>query len=147
MSVSDKYDLPEDETRDSWNNFAHEFLQLLRLIGEFVKAHPTLVANILFFIGTGFLGSAVPVFLRPILAFFGFGAQGVMRGTAAAWAQRYFWGGAVGAGTWFAQLQRAGMVAAEAGQGLGALYTGLASVAGGLGVWLGFNGTANATGK
>ncbi|KIY61324.1 hypothetical protein CYLTODRAFT_495311 [Cylindrobasidium torrendii FP15055 ss-10] len=50
--------------------------------------------------------------------------------------------------TWFAaQLQRAGIVAAEAGQGIGALYNGLANDADGLRAWLGFNGTASATGK
>ncbi|KXN93038.1 hypothetical protein AN958_10104 [Leucoagaricus sp. SymC.cos] len=47
--------------------------------------------------------------LRPIMVFFGFGPTGVVRGTAAAWAQRTFFGGLIPAGSWFAILQRVSM--------------------------------------
>ncbi|KAJ6538449.1 hypothetical protein DFH09DRAFT_1176912 [Mycena vulgaris] len=48
-------------------------------------------------------------FLRPILSAFGFGPIGPIKGTAAAWAQRFFYGAAVGKGTWFAFLTSVGM--------------------------------------
>ncbi|KAI9568334.1 hypothetical protein HD554DRAFT_2099564 [Boletus coccyginus] len=64
--------------------------------------------------------------LRPLLSLFGFGLRGPVRGavkprnctfrvqfdiagSAAAWLQRYFFGAAVGAGSWFSSLQAAGM--------------------------------------
>ncbi|KIY68209.1 hypothetical protein CYLTODRAFT_421805 [Cylindrobasidium torrendii FP15055 ss-10] len=113
LFVSDTYDLPQDKTRSLWDELATELLRLLEIIGQVIIDHPLVIFSILFYIT--FLGAAVPLFLRLLLSFFGFGVRGPIAGSAAAWAQRYFWGAAVESGSWFAWMQRAGMAAAKAG--------------------------------
>lgn len=89
--------------------------------------HPVLVETIV--IGTVFLLLPEMAILRPFVRLFGFGGNGpvkgehstpelravasltvLLSGSLAAWLQSRFWGGAVARGSWFAWLQRAGMV-------------------------------------
>ncbi|KAI0031311.1 hypothetical protein K488DRAFT_71521 [Vararia minispora EC-137] len=82
---------------------------------DLVEQHPELV-KIIAVVGGSLLGSVIPDWfvLRPLLHLFGFGHIGPVKGSPAAWAQRQFWGAGVAKGSWFAALQRAGMV--EIGQ-------------------------------
>lgn len=112
--------------------------------------HPVLVETLLF------SGAALLIpeawFLRPFLSLFGFGPYGPMKGeslahlchsarvdsncyigSAAAWAQRRFWGAAVAEGSWFARLQAAGMKVIPPGTGK--------KVAGSIGLGLGIVGS------
>ncbi|KAF8958345.1 hypothetical protein BDZ97DRAFT_1842278 [Flammula alnicola] len=54
---------------------------------------------------------AAPVFLRPLLVLrvFGFGPLGPVKGSSAAWAQRFFFKATIKQGNWFSRLQSAGM--------------------------------------
>ncbi|KAK7681777.1 hypothetical protein QCA50_015124 [Cerrena zonata] len=82
-------------------------LKLVVLIGDLSEQHPIL-RNILI---VTVIGMIIPEswVLRTILRIFGFGPGGPVKGSAAAWAQRYFYGASVKKGSWFAYLQRAGM--------------------------------------
>jgi hypothetical protein len=100
---------------------------MIWIAGDLVEQHPTL----LWLIFTYIAASLIPEswFLRPLLLLFGFGPLGPIKGarnmsqgcsaavdcfqsgSAAAWAQRFFWGAAVEKGSWFAYLQQAGMKA------------------------------------
>ncbi|KIY68215.1 hypothetical protein CYLTODRAFT_395722 [Cylindrobasidium torrendii FP15055 ss-10] len=99
--------VPETEGRAHWEALRVKLQHVLLVTLKFTEEHPTFIANVCFVIA-GLLLSEVLI-LRPILALFGFGPYGPIKGTAAAWAQRYFWGAAVEAGSWFARLQAAGM--------------------------------------
>ncbi|KAI0026854.1 hypothetical protein K488DRAFT_91768 [Vararia minispora EC-137] len=79
--------------------------------GDLVEQHPVL-AETFIIVGAALLGALIPEWfiLRPLIRVFGFGPLGPVKGSPAAWAQRYFWGAAVAEGSWFAALQRAGMI-------------------------------------
>lgn len=91
--------------------------------GDINEQHPRLLPMLAFSVA----GMLIPEswILRPLLSLFGFGPAGPVKGaqrshsynmaqfnpvgSAAAWLQRYFWGAAVRAGSWFSLLQAAGM--------------------------------------
>jgi hypothetical protein len=99
--------------------------RLIVLLGDIYEQHPQLINNIVIV----FILRAIPKdwILRPLLEMFGFGAAGPVKGTspfdrassplltatlsdsAAAAAQRLWFGAAVEKGNWFSQLQSVGM--------------------------------------
>lgn len=102
-----------------------------RYVGFIADNHPVLVDTVIFSVVCMILPAGF--FLRPLFRLFGFGplgpasgacstsnllnASGLLLtsylnsiGSIAAFLQRYFFGGAIRAGSWFAYLQRAGMV-------------------------------------
>jgi len=80
---------------------------MLVTTGDLIELHPLLLDTIIFS-GTVLL---IPEawLLRPFLSLAGFGPYGPVKGSAAAWVQRRFWGAAVAEKSWFSHLQSAGM--------------------------------------
>ncbi|KAF8548038.1 hypothetical protein OG21DRAFT_1501252 [Imleria badia] len=76
-------------------------------IGNINERHPKLLPALVFSVAVLLIPQSW--ILRPFLSLFGFGPSGPVKGSAAAWLQRYFWGRAVASGSWFAWLQAAGM--------------------------------------
>ncbi|CCM02530.1 uncharacterized protein FIBRA_04632 [Fibroporia radiculosa] len=80
---------------------------ILVTTGDLAEQHPILLETLI--ISSTLLIVPESWFLRPVLGLFGFGPAGPVKGSAAAWAQRRFYGAVVTKGSWFAHLQRAGM--------------------------------------
>ncbi|KAI9460050.1 hypothetical protein HD554DRAFT_2134648 [Boletus coccyginus] len=76
-------------------------------VGDINEQHPQLLPALTFSIAVLLIPESW--ILRPFLSLFGFGPAGPVKGSAAAWMQRRFWGAAVEAGSWFSWLQAAGM--------------------------------------
>ncbi|KAH9834881.1 uncharacterized protein C8Q71DRAFT_766877 [Rhodofomes roseus] len=78
-------------------------------IGDLAEQHPVLLETILI----SAIMYIIPEswFLRPLFRLFGMSPEGPIKGSAAAWAQRTFYGGYIPKGSWFSHLQRAGMKA------------------------------------
>ncbi|KAJ6538444.1 hypothetical protein DFH09DRAFT_1398144 [Mycena vulgaris] len=124
ISVCVKHAMDEERARGYWEDTARPAIEnMVVMLGDLFDEHPTLLgvlcrflrmllkapwAKVLFLVGP-FLLIPNYWFLRPILNAFGFGPIGPITGTAAAWAQRLFYGTAVGKGTWFAFLTSVGM--------------------------------------
>ncbi|VDB86047.1 unnamed protein product [Peniophora sp. CBMAI 1063] len=103
--------LSDEELRRDLAGVRGALETLFTVTGDLVEQHPALV-EVLLVSGTVLGGLLVPEWwiLRPLLRAIGFGPLGPVKGSAAAWAQRFFWGGAVKKDSWFAALQRAGMI-------------------------------------
>jgi len=101
-------DIPEDEARRTFLPVRATLHRTLSVAGNIIDRHPVLVETIV--ISAVFLLIPQSWVLGPIMRVFGFGTRGPVRGSAAAWLQRFFWGGSVAKGSWFAALQQAGMV-------------------------------------
>ncbi|RDB25051.1 hypothetical protein Hypma_007814 [Hypsizygus marmoreus] len=99
--------ISERDARAKFGEIEPHVKNVLLVTGQLVDNHPILVKTLVF------SGAALLIpeawLLRPILALFGFGPSGPVKGSAAADAQRRFWGAAVAEGSWFSHLQRAGM--------------------------------------
>ncbi|TFK44809.1 hypothetical protein BDQ12DRAFT_717958 [Crucibulum laeve] len=99
--------ISESDARSRFQELRPGVERVLLITGNLIDNHPQLVAFILL------SGAALIIpegwILRPLLRLFGFGPYGPVKGSAAAWAQRQFWGAAVKEGSWFAGLQSAGM--------------------------------------
>jgi len=76
-------------------------------VGDINEQHPQLLSALVFSVAGMLLPEAW--ILKSFLSVFGFGPAGPVKGSIAAWMQRYFWGAAVKSGSWFAFLQAAGM--------------------------------------
>jgi len=76
-------------------------------VGDINEQHPQLLTTLVFSVAALLIPESW--ILRPFLSLFGFGPAGPVKGSAATWLQRRFWGGAVRAGSWFSLLQAAGM--------------------------------------
>lgn len=99
---------PEEELRKLFATISALIVKILVTIGDIIEQYPMAAEMLLMGISIMLLGSAPP-FLQTLLSLFGFGPAGPIKGTAASWAQRYFWGAAVQQGSWFALLQHMGM--------------------------------------
>jgi len=102
-----RHDVNEAHTRSMFNKLRPIIQNLVVLIGDIIEQYPTLLEMLLFSISILVVPEAW--ILRPVLSLFGFGPYGPIKGSAAAWAQRFFWGAAVKEGSWFSRLQRAAM--------------------------------------
>lgn len=104
------FGVSEEDTRAHFRIIERHVKALLVLVGDLAEQHPLLLETLL--ISGAFMCMPEMWFLRPFLGIFGFGPYGPVKGSAAAWAQRRFWGVAIVKGSWFAHLQSAGMKAA-----------------------------------
>ncbi|KAF7355688.1 hypothetical protein MSAN_01486600 [Mycena sanguinolenta] len=106
-AVCAKHGMDEDFVAAHWETIQGAIEKLVVLLGDLVEQHPNLLSALLF------TGAAMLIpedwVLRPVLGLFGFGPTGPGKATAAAWAQRVFYGAAVPKGSWFAFLQQAAM--------------------------------------
>ncbi|KAK7681778.1 hypothetical protein QCA50_015125 [Cerrena zonata] len=107
IAVGTKHGLDEAVLRKHTKNILPLILKLVVLIGDLSSQHPIL-RNILI-VTVVLLILPDSWFLRPILRVFGFGPAGPIKGTAASWSQKYFYGAAVNKGALFSKLQKAGM--------------------------------------
>ncbi|KAF9789199.1 hypothetical protein BJ322DRAFT_1105065 [Thelephora terrestris] len=96
-----------EKLRSSFDRLKPHIEKLVVITADLIEQHPV-IFSALVFSGVAML---VPEswFLRPLLSMIGYGPYGPIKGTAASWAQRRFWGAVVSRGSWFAFLQRAGM--------------------------------------
>ncbi|KAI9460432.1 hypothetical protein HD554DRAFT_2133956 [Boletus coccyginus] len=76
-------------------------------VGDINEQHPKLFPTLTFSVAVLLIPESW--ILGPFLRLFGFGPAGPVKGSAATWMQRRFWGGAIRAGSWFSCLQAAGM--------------------------------------
>jgi len=101
------FGMSEADTRAHFRVIKRHAQVLLVLTGDLAEQHPILLETLLF---SGAIMCLPEMWLlRPFLGLFGFGPYGPVKGSAAAWAQRRFWGAAVAKGSWFAHLQSAAM--------------------------------------
>ncbi|KJA29012.1 hypothetical protein HYPSUDRAFT_33514 [Hypholoma sublateritium FD-334 SS-4] len=99
--------ISEEQARVKFGGVRHHIRHVVLIMGKITDDHPYL-ADILIFSAAVFI---LPEFfvLRPIIRLFGISPIGPVKGSAAAWCQRFFFGGAVSKGSWFARLTQAGM--------------------------------------
>ncbi|KAJ7226328.1 hypothetical protein C8J57DRAFT_1147968, partial [Mycena rebaudengoi] len=107
VTVCVKHGMDEERVGVHWRTVRPAIENMVVLLGDLVEQHPDLLSALLF-------ASAVMLIpeyflLRPLLSVFGFGPIGPVKGTAASWAQRVFYGAAVNKGSWFAYLDKAAM--------------------------------------
>jgi len=107
ISVCAEHQMDEERVRSLWQTIRAAIEKLVVLLGDLVEQHPDLLSALLF----TFAVMLIPEYwvLRPLLRLFGFGPIGPVKGTAASWAQRVFYGAAVNKGSWFAYLDKAAM--------------------------------------
>ncbi|KZV67011.1 hypothetical protein PENSPDRAFT_755278 [Peniophora sp. CONT] len=110
-ALPSQVNLSEEELRKELAGVRDALESFIVITGDLVEQHPVLV-DVLLMSGSVLAGLFVPEWwiIRPLLRAVGFGPLGPVKGSAAAWAQRFFWGGAVKKDSWFAALQRAGMI-------------------------------------
>jgi hypothetical protein len=110
ISVLASTGVPQDEAQ-KLVGVIHPLIEVVVVTtGDLFELHPELL-DLIVFAGSVFIAE-LPI-LRPILCAFGFGPTGVAKGSVAAGAQRYFFGGAVTKGSWFSQLQRVAMTSGK----------------------------------
>jgi len=111
VEVLSKYDVNEDHIRSLFHKLGPIIQDLVVVIGDIAEQHPMLIEMLVLPILIEVIAAAAEAwFLRPLLiSVFGFGRYGPIKGSAAAWAQKFFWGAAVKKGSWFSWLQSAGM--------------------------------------
>ncbi|ETW76308.1 hypothetical protein HETIRDRAFT_174386 [Heterobasidion irregulare TC 32-1] len=108
VHVAEAYGLPAERIReDLHDRILPHVKRLVVITGDLAEQHPVLLETLLF----AAVGALIPEswFLRPLLNLFGFGPYGPVKGSAAAWAQRRFYGATVASRSWFAHLQSAAM--------------------------------------
>ncbi|TRM62059.1 hypothetical protein BD626DRAFT_499654, partial [Schizophyllum amplum] len=94
-----KHGVQEEDAQVVLEHIGRLLVQMVVITGDIHELHPVLF-------DTGWI-------MRPLLSVFGFGPAGPVKGSAAAWMQRQFWGAAVVEDSWFSFLQRAGMTASK----------------------------------
>ncbi|KAF7290892.1 hypothetical protein HMN09_01267600 [Mycena chlorophos] len=108
IKVCGDHGLDEERVAAHWEPIRAYLLTAIVFLGDIVEQHPVLFESLFFVLVIAILPE---VWLsRPLFRIFGFGPQGPIKGSAAAWAQRVFFGARVQENSWFAILQRAGMV-------------------------------------
>jgi len=107
VKVYKMFGVREFEVREKFNHLRPHIKHVVLVTANLIDNHPELVTTLLV---TGVI-LIIPEswFLRPLLRSFGFGPLGPAKGSAAAWAQRYFFRTTIPEGSWFSFLQRAGM--------------------------------------
>jgi len=107
VAVCVKHGMEEERVGEHWGTVRPAIESMVVLLGDVVEQHPDLLSALLF----TFAMMLIPEYfvLRPILGVFGFGPAGPVKGSAASWAQRVFYGAAVNKGSWFAYLDQAAM--------------------------------------
>ncbi|KAH9931417.1 uncharacterized protein B0H18DRAFT_989174 [Fomitopsis serialis] len=80
-------------------------------IGDLVEQHPVLLETLI--VSGIMLTIPESWLLRPLFRLFGMSTEGPVAGSAAAWAQRRFYGAYIPKGSWLSHLQRAGMKGAS----------------------------------
>ncbi|EIW81951.1 hypothetical protein CONPUDRAFT_152843 [Coniophora puteana RWD-64-598 SS2] len=111
LAVARKFGLDEADVHKFFAAAGPHIVDVVTTTGDIVQQHPVLVTTVL----SAVVGLIIPesLILRPIFSLFGFGPYGPVKGTAAAGIQRWLYGAAVPAGSWFSILQRVGMYARQ----------------------------------
>ncbi|KXN85350.1 hypothetical protein AN958_11450 [Leucoagaricus sp. SymC.cos] len=99
--------IPDEQADQQFQAVLPKIHNVLLVAGNIIDHHPFLLDSVIF--GVSMLLLPEVQILRPIMALFGFGPLGPVKGSTAAWLQSRFWGGFVKAGSWFAILQKVGM--------------------------------------
>ncbi|KAH7888183.1 hypothetical protein F5I97DRAFT_962065 [Phlebopus sp. FC_14] len=107
MDLGVRHGVDEQVIRGHFSVIRRPIEAITVTVGDLSEQHPDLVAMLMFSVAV----MLIPEYwlLRPFLSIFGFGPTGPVKGSAAAWMQRRFWGAAVKKGSWFSFLQWAGM--------------------------------------
>ncbi|KAH0828908.1 hypothetical protein J3R83DRAFT_2327 [Lanmaoa asiatica] len=107
VKVATRYGIEEEVVTTYLVTLRPHLHALTVAVGDINEQHPQLLPAIAFSV----VALLIPEswILRPFLSLLGFGPAGPVKGSAAAWLQRRFWGVAVDAGSWFSWLQKAGM--------------------------------------
>jgi len=113
VNVCGFWKVPEADVRKSFGDIKPHINHGLLIIANLVNNHPVLFETIL--LSAIIMIMPQRLILQPIFNLLGFGPSGVVKGSFAASAQRFFFGAVVKKGSWFAILQRAGMITLEAG--------------------------------
>ncbi|TFL00795.1 hypothetical protein BDV98DRAFT_568731 [Pterulicium gracile] len=104
VRLSVAHGIEEEKARESFGKIEPLVHDLVVLAGDLAEQHPKLLEAIL--IGGIMLIIPENLLLRPIFGLLGWGPYGPVKGSFAAWAQRFFFGAEVEEGSWFAALQR-----------------------------------------
>ncbi|KAH9946489.1 hypothetical protein B0H21DRAFT_743029 [Amylocystis lapponica] len=107
LRVGVEHGIAEERLARHLDIMCPKIVVLIVLAGDLAEQHPVLLEGLLL-AGTVLI---IPegALLRPLLAVFGFGPLGPVKGSVAAWVQRTFYGAAVPKGSWFSQFQRVAM--------------------------------------
>ncbi|KAF8200944.1 hypothetical protein BJ912DRAFT_921510 [Pholiota molesta] len=92
VEAYDILDMPEEEVREKFGHVKPHIRQAILVMGNLADNHPEIVDIILF-------GAAILFGISPI---------GPVKGSPAAWAQRYFFGGTIPAKSWFLSFNKRG---------------------------------------
>ncbi|KAG2138609.1 uncharacterized protein EDB93DRAFT_717882 [Suillus bovinus] len=108
LQVAVKYGASEEVLKNHTSSLMSGVRRILAIIGDLYEQHPKL-AWTLFCLVIGSL-FAQGFLLGAALRTIGFGRLGPIKGSLVAWLQRWLFGGATPAGSWFAILQRIAMM-------------------------------------
>lgn len=135
VEVYGHWHVPEAEAREKFSHVKPQIRRVVLLVGDLADRHPVLVEVLL--VTAAIMIIPEGIILRPLLRVFGFGPGGVVKGSGAAWAQRFFFREAIAEGSWFASLQAAGMkwVAPGLGKKIGIPIAIGGGILGSIGVW------------
>ncbi|KAL1718613.1 hypothetical protein EV715DRAFT_263833 [Schizophyllum commune] len=97
----------EAQTKEVLGHIAGAILDIVVLVGDLQEQHPVLFETAVFIV----VAAVIPEdwLLSRLLEIMGFGLLGPVKGSAAAWMQREFYGATIQEASWFARLQSAGM--------------------------------------
>ncbi|KAI0070027.1 hypothetical protein K474DRAFT_1609441 [Panus rudis PR-1116 ss-1] len=109
VKIGVKYNVPENQIRPLIDEFVPRLEMLVVLIGDLSEQHPVLRDALIVSVVAILAPEAATWILRPILRLFGFGPEGPVKGSFAAWVQRVFYGATVPKRSWFSLLQSMGM--------------------------------------
>ncbi|KAH7903457.1 hypothetical protein BJ138DRAFT_1168109 [Hygrophoropsis aurantiaca] len=107
ISLGLRHGMTEENLRHVLHELTLSVEQLIVVTGDLIELHPHIFESII--ISAIIMAVPEELILGRLLSMFGFSPYGPVKGSAAAWMQRRFFGKAVRAGSWFALLQRAGM--------------------------------------
>ncbi|KAJ7587456.1 hypothetical protein C8J56DRAFT_890379 [Mycena floridula] len=107
VALGVKHGVDEASIHDFFGHIGPKLEQIVLICADLIEQHPHIAAGVVF----SLLAIIIPEgwFLRPLVELLGFGLKGPVAGSAAAWAQSRFFGGAIPSGSWFSHLQHVGM--------------------------------------
>ncbi|KAF7332346.1 Serine/threonine protein kinase [Mycena kentingensis (nom. inval.)] len=112
VAVLEHHGLDVPRVEEIWATILRPALYFVLVsFGDINEQYPDLLPGLFFAAAVVVVPESV--IFSGVLRVFGFGKQGPVKGSAAAWAQRVFYGAQVNKGSWFAILQRAGMTVSQ----------------------------------
>ncbi|THH16611.1 hypothetical protein EW146_g4062 [Bondarzewia mesenterica] len=91
VHITAEHGMTEERVRAHLDEIRPGVQRLIVITGDLIEEHPVLFETLLFSAAAALIPESW--LLRPILSLFGFGPYGPVKGSAASWLQRRFWGG------------------------------------------------------